>query len=121
MPAQLAPPEKLSHLRYFVVRRDRETERYELIEPGKAQTYDLGDVFQARQYLEKAAGEYLGGRALDSATAFGASQAIPKERRAFGLDLTKVNLDAGIVRADRDLEAERLFGEDFFEERALIV
>ncbi|OPZ66132.1 MAG: hypothetical protein BWY85_00068 [Firmicutes bacterium ADurb.Bin506] len=121
MPAQLAPPDKLDHLRYFVVRLDRDTQRYELIEPGKAQTYDLGDAFAARRYLEAAAGEYLGGRALDSATAFGASQAIPKERRAFGLDLTKVNLDAGIIRADRDLDAERLLGQEFFEEKVLIV
>ena len=112
MPALLAPPDRLDHLRYFVVRLDREMRRYELIEPGKAQTYDLGDVFSARSYLEKAAGAYLGGRVLDSATAFGAAQAIPKERRAFGLDLCKVNLDAGIIKADRDLDAERLLGED---------
>lgn len=120
MPALLAPPDCLDHLRYFIVRLDRETGRYELIEPGRAQTYDLGDVFAARKYLEKAAGEYLGGRALDSATAFGASQAIPKERRAFGLDLCKVNLDAGIIKADRLLDEERLFGENV-ETETLIV
>jgi len=110
MPAKLAPPSSLGHLRYFVIRRDRETGRFELIEPNKAQTYDLGDVFETRRYLEKAAGEYLGGRALDSCVAFGASQAIPAENRAFGLDLCKVNLDAGIVKLDRDLDTERLLG-----------
>ncbi len=115
MPAQLAPPDRLDHLRYFLVRLDRDTRRYELIEPGRAQTYDLGDVFAARRYLEKAAGEYLGGRALDSATAFGVAQAIPRERRAFGLDLLKVDLEAGLLKADRDLDNERLFGPDAVE------
>lgn len=115
MPALLAPPERLNHLRYFLVRYDRESGKYELIEPGRAQTYDIGDAFAARAYLERVAGEYLGGRVLDSATAFGAAQAIPKERRAFGLDLLKVNLDAGIMRADRVLEHERLFGSNDFE------
>lgn len=113
MPAKLAPPERLDTMRYFVVRRDRETGRFELIEPNRAQTYDLGDVFETRKYLERAAGEYLGGRALDSCVAFGASQTIPAENRAFGLDLTKVNLDAGIVRQDRELDNERLLGPEW--------
>lgn len=112
MPAKLVPPDSLIGLKYFLVRFDRGTGRYELIEPGRAQTYDIGDAFAARRYLEKAAGEYLGGRVLDSATAFGAAQAIPKERRAFGLDLLKVNLDAGIIKSDRQLEMERLLGDD---------
>lgn len=113
MPAILAPPKNLTHLEYVIVRRDRETGRYELIEPQRAGTYDLGNVFAARQYLERTLGEHLGGRALDSAYAFGASQVLIHKNRAFGLDLCKVDLNAGIVRKDDDgMLASKLLGDD---------
>ena len=114
MPAILAPPKSLSHLPYVVVRYDRELGVYELIEPNRAHTYILGNAFQSRQYLERTLGEYLGGRALDSALAFGASQALIGKNRAFGLDLCKVDLNAGIIRKDDDdgMLASRLLGDD---------
>jgi len=117
MPATLAPPERLDHFRYFVVRYLRHTGRFELIEPDRAATYDIGDVFAARKYLERAAGEYLGGRALDSAYSFGASQAIPKERRAFGLDLLRIDLDAGRTHKRAAIsDAERMLGPEWLDE-----
>lgn len=112
MPAKLRLPDSLDHLKYFIVRYDRETEEFELIEPNRTQTYVLGDAFATRAYFDRIGLEYLGGRAMDSALAFGASQAIVKERRAFGLDLCKVDLDAGLIRKvdideDRDIMSER--------------
>lgn len=111
MPAALELPDSLDHLKYFIVRYDRATEVYELIEPNRAQTYIIGNAFVSRAYFDRIGLSYLGGRALDSALAFGASQAIIKERRAFGLDLCKVDLDAGIIRKvdideDRDIIPE---------------
>ena len=112
MPSSIRLPESLDHLKYFIVRYDREAEEYELIEPSRAQTYMLGDAFETRAYFTRIGLEYLGGRAMDSALAFGASQAIVHERRAFGLDLCKVDLDAGIIRKvdideDRGIMPER--------------
>ena len=114
MTATLAPPRSLRDCPYFVVKLERgpHQHRYTLLEPERAQSFDLGDAFKARAYLERAAGEYLGGRALDSATAFGASQAIPSKNVAYGLDLCRINLDSHTFNADQSLTAERLFGED---------
>ena len=113
MPSELAPPVSLNHLAYFVVRYRREERKYELLEPHSASSYDLGDAIKTRAYFERIGMEYLGGRAMDSALAFGASQAWVQDRRAYGLDLCKVDLDAGLVRAD-DLDNDRrlLDGED---------
>lgn len=106
MPATLAPPNSLNHLRYFVVRCHRELDRFELIEPGKAQSYILGNAVETRAYFTRIGLEYLGGRAMDSAFAFGASQALVAENRAWGLDLCRMDIDRGIMR-DRDIDEDR--------------
>lgn len=112
MPATLDPPKSLEGVRYFVLRYARDTEKYELLLPDRAESFIIGDAFATRRYFERIKMEYIGGRAIDSATAFGASQAIPGENRAFGLDLLKVNLDAGIIKSDQELDNERLLGID---------
>lgn len=106
MPAVLAPPNSLNHLRYFIVRCFRGIDRYELMEPGKAQSYILGNAVETREYFKRIGLEYLGGRAMDSAFAFGASQALVKENRAWGLDLCRMDLDRGIM-LDRDIDEDR--------------
>lgn len=117
MPARLQLPESLSHLPYFVVRFHRDTGRYEVLEPHSANSYDLGDARTARAYFNRIGLEHLGGRALDSALAFGASQAWLKTNLAYGLDLCKVDLDAGISRPeDSDIDRRLLDGEDDEEE-----
>jgi hypothetical protein len=113
VPSELAPPSSLRHLPYFLVRYRREERKYELLEPHSTSSYDLGDAVKTRAYFLRVDMEYLGGRAMDSALAFGASQAWVKDQRAYGLDLCKVDLDAGLVRTD-DLDNDRrlLDGED---------
>jgi hypothetical protein len=48
---------------------------------------------------------------MDAALAFGASQALIKENRAWGLDLCRIDLDRGVVR-DRDIDEDRGFTPD---------
>ncbi len=113
MPVQLAPPSRLDHLTYFLVRYHRESQKYELLEPHSTNSFELGDARTARKYFEDMGLEYLGGRALDSALAFGMSQAWIKAQRAYGLDLCKTNVEAG-RSGERDIDEERrlLDGED---------
>ncbi len=115
MPAQVELPTNLDHLRYFILRYSRDTQRFEMIEPNKANTYDLGDAFKTRAYFWGLGLEHLGGRAMDAAVAFGASQALLKEGRAYGLDLCKQDLDAGILRSEDADENRRAFSDDDFE------
>jgi hypothetical protein len=112
VPANLDPPRDLSHLKYFIVQYSRETEEYTLAEPQMAQTYRLGHARKAFAHFCRMGMEYLGGRAMDSALAFGASQALVKENRAFGLDLCKVDLHAGILRKVDIDEDRRLIDDD---------
>lgn len=90
------------------MRYERLNGHYELIEPQRANSYDLGDQWAAQAYFERVGMEYLGQRAMNSARNFGASQALIKDQRAFGLDLCKVNLDDSVLR--KELERE-LFHE----------
>lgn len=122
MPRILSPPRSLEGLDYFILRYHRSDTldgMYELLLPGNADTYLIGNAFVARAYLERALGEHLGGRALDSATAFGASQCLIKERRAYGLDLTKLKLDPLVYAADKQLTVDRLLGE--IDDRELVI
>lgn len=123
MPAQLAPPNSLAHLDYFVLRYDRETTEFELIEPHRAATYVLGNPETTRRYFCRIGLEHLGGRAMDSAQAFGASQALIKPKtgapRAFGLDLTTADLEAGIIRKT-DVDEDRRLIDGFNEEPTYI-
>ncbi len=98
MPNEVAIPTSLAYLKYFVLRYHRDQDEYELIEPNRTHTWIIGNAEKTRQYFWSIGMEYLGGRAMDSALAFGASQAIIKDQRAFGLDLCKVDVDAGITR-----------------------
>ena len=106
MPAHLQPPKSLAHLTYFVVRCYRPELRYELLEPGRAQSYVLGSAKEAHEYFKKIGLAALGSRAMDAALAFGASQALIGEQRAWGLDLCRIDLDRGIIR-DRDVDEDR--------------
>ncbi len=111
MPAEVDLPTSLAHLPYFILRYHREVGTYELIEPHKTNSYMIGDAVKTRGYFWSLNMEHLGGRAMDSALAFGTSQALIKEGRAFGLDLCKVDLDAGIVRKDELDDNRWLDGE----------
>jgi hypothetical protein len=111
VPALLSPPKSLSHLTYFVVRCYRFEGRYELLEPGRAQSYVLGSAQQSWDYFKSVGLQELGARAMDAALAFGASQALIKENRAWGLDLCRIDLDRGVVR-DRDIDEDRGFTPD---------
>jgi hypothetical protein len=93
-----------------VLRYDRDAEEYELLVPGCQDSYLLGDAFAARRYFWALDMEYLGGRAIDSAYAFGASQAIPAENRAFGLDITKVRIDPIVFEEAQEDEMSRALG-----------
>jgi hypothetical protein len=110
MPRNLRPPSNLKECEYFVLRYDRDTEEYELLVPGCQDSYVLGDAFAARRYFWALDMEYLGGRAMDSALAFGASQAIPSEARAFGLDITKVCIDPVVFEEAKEDELRRALG-----------
>lgn len=96
MPALLELPVSLSHLPYFILRYYRDSGQYELVEPNKTNTYNIGDAFATRAYFTRIGLEYLGGRAMDAALAFGASQASIKGNRAWGLDMCKVNENFGL-------------------------
>jgi hypothetical protein len=119
MPSVLEPPKSLDHFRYFILRYHRETGRYEMLEPRSASSFDLGDAFSARDYFSRVGQEYLGGRAMDSALAFGASQAWLADQRAYGLDLCKVDLDAGIIR-NEDVDRDRRMLDGFDEDKEFI-
>lgn len=120
MPALLELPTSLDHLPYFVLRYDRATQAYELIEPNKTNTYAMGDAFKTRAYFERIGLAYLGGRAMDAALAFGASQALIGPNRAFGLDLCQIDLDAGLVRRIDADEDRRMVGDDYDEDSPFI-
>jgi hypothetical protein len=104
VPAKLEPPKSLAHLAYFVLRFERNTKRFELIEPQKTNSYDIGGDMAAQAYFDSIGMEYLGGRAMNAARNFGASQALIKENRAFGLDLCQINLDAGIIQKQHEID-----------------
>lgn len=108
MPGKLDPPQSLDDQQYFVLQFHRGTERYTLVIRSTAASYDLGTAVAARQYFTRIGMEYLGGRAMDSAFSFGASQALVREGRAFGLDTTKTDL--AIHRLDQQLTRDRLLG-----------
>lgn len=109
MPQCLRPPSSLKELDFFVLRYNRDTEEYELLIPSR-ESYLLGDAFATRRYFRAMDMEHLGGRAMDSALAFGASQAIPAEKRAYGLDLCKIDLDPEVTEENREDERRRELG-----------
>lgn len=114
MPSRLSPPRSLNHLPYFILRYRRSEQKYELLEPHSSFSYDLGNAFQTREYFRVIGLEHLGGRAMDSALAFGASQAWLKGEYAglaYGLDLCKTDLDHGIVRQE-DVDDQRRLLDD---------
>ncbi len=119
MARRLEPPSHLSDQTYFVVRYDRELEVFELCLPRTDQTYSLGDAAQTRDYFKRIGLEHLGGRALDAAHSFGASQALMREGRAFGLDLTDPRIDKNGARRDLLHDHERLLGAD--EDEVLVI
>lgn len=119
MPSILDPPKRLDDLAYFVVRYRRESKTFEIVTPVKGESYDLGNDEQAWRYFIRVGQEKLGNRAMDAARAFGASKAIVGEGRAFGLDLTKVDIDPGTKEADRRLTLHRLLGEEETDEGSL--
>ena len=56
---------------------------------------------------------------MDAALAFGASQALVSEKRAWGLDLCRIDLDRGVVR-DRDIDQDRGMDDDYEDEVIVI-
>lgn len=106
MTTVLDPPRSLAHLKYIVVRYHRSVDQYEMFEPSKTQSYNLGDLRSARKYFDSIGLSQLGVRATDAAFSFGASQAIIKEQRAYGLDLCRLNLDTFTVY-QKDIDENR--------------
>jgi hypothetical protein len=106
------PPSSLSGLRWFAVRYDRETGVFTLAIPTMRETYVLGGAEATRRYFDLVGLSYLGGRAMDSAREFGASQALVRENRAWGLDLTvpKNGLDDLTPALSARSDYERLLG-----------
>lgn len=120
MSSLLKPPSSLEHLTYFVVRFYRAEKRYELMEPGRATSYVLGSYTEAMKYFRDIGREYLGQRAIDAATSFGASQALLTENRAWGLDLCRIDLDRAVV-LDRDRDENRRIDIDDDDSDGIIV
>ncbi len=111
MARTLQPPPSLSNLRWFMVRYERESGMYQLAVPSTRETFSLGSDIETRKYFTRIGLEYLGGRAMDSARAFGASQALVQEQRAWGLDLTDPKIDPVVGALDHLLTARRQFGD----------
>lgn len=112
MPAVVNLPETLTQFRYFLVRYHRETRKYDLIEPNRANTYDLGTVENAVAYFKRIGLEDLGVRAIDAATAFTMSQASIARNKAFGLDVCRIDPDT-LAERPRELDNDRrLLPED---------
>lgn len=122
MARTLQLPARLTDERYFVVRYDRELDEYELCLPNRDESHSLGEAAKARAYFAQIGMERLGGRAMDAALAFGASQAVVAEGRAWGLDLTDPRMAAvagkSLAKSAREESYKRLLGrEDDDEER----
>lgn len=112
MGKDLKAPTSLGDQLYFVLRYDRELEEYELALPKTDSTYMLGGADKARAYFKGVSQEYLGERAISAAFSFGAAQALIRQQRAFGLDLTDPALDKRGAHRDAVHLNERLLGAE---------
>lgn len=105
-------PSHLRHIDYFVLRFDRDSRRYEFIEPNRAQSFDIGTSNEAEAFFNKVGYPTLGLKAMNSARCFGAAKADLRTHRAFGLDLLRIDIDNGIVRYEDSDENRRGLDED---------
>ena len=110
MSSTVQAPRSLSDLRYFVLRYERESGKYELCLPDTAATHILGGEDKTQAYFWSVGLEALGHRAMDVARSFGTALANILENRAFAPDLCEI--DDVMRRRDQELTCRRLLGDE---------
>lgn len=111
MARTLDPPSSLTHLRWFIVRYEREFGTYQVAVPTTRETYLLGDEEKTRAYFVRAGVAAVGHRAMDAARSFGAAQALVKEGRAWALDLIDPRIGGEVAEKDRVMLNRRLLAD----------
>jgi hypothetical protein len=104
-------PDSISQHQYIVVRYSRDTLRYEMLEPNRVNSYDLGVFVEAYAWFEKLGMMKFGERCLSASKNFGAAMGIMKDRRVFGLDVCQVD-PTRLTRYREDIDENRGMPDD---------